>query len=145
MKQGLLRDIRQDGISATESNYRRLAKEEPFLKQGMIPSLPKANAQRWRYPERQPDDNYFEGARPGGFGMWRGLRFVVQDRVIAIILVALDDIELILPELAPEQTSQSGNQDNGRKRHLEEEDGDEGKGGNAPHDRILQRLAANAN
>jgi hypothetical protein len=59
--------------------------------------------------------------------------------------VTLDNIELVFPELAPEQTNQSGNQDNGRKRYLEEEDRDESEGGNAPHDSILQRLAANAN
>ena len=49
-----------------------------------------------------------------------------------------DDVELISPKMAPDQANQSGNQDNGRKRHLEEEDRDESEGGNAPHDSILQ-------
>ena len=51
VKEGLLRDVRQNGISAAKSNNRRFTKENTFFEQSVVPPQPEPNQSDWRQPQ----------------------------------------------------------------------------------------------
>src|SRR5205085_7324780 len=80
----LLRHIRQDGISAAESDGGRFAEEESLLKKGVAPAAPETKRQNRRPPERSPDETHSERAAQRRFRVFGRFAVIIQDARFAL-------------------------------------------------------------